>query len=62
MQMNPTGARKWEEITGNVSKQGNAIAIVLDNQVYSAPGVVRVLFLEDNLKFLETLQLKKLKI
>jgi len=39
MQMNPTGARKWEEITGNVSKQGNAIAIVLDNQVYSAPGV-----------------------
>lgn len=39
MQMNPVGARKWEEITGNVSKQGNAIAIVLDNQVYSAPGV-----------------------
>src|SRR5690606_14067625 len=41
MQMNGAGARKWEEITGAVSQQGNAIAIVLDNIVYSAPGVSR---------------------
>lgn len=41
MQMNGVGARKWEEITGAVSQQGNAIAIVLDNIVYSAPGVSR---------------------
>ena len=39
MQMNGNGARKWEQITGAVSQQGNAIAIVLDNVVYSAPGV-----------------------
>lgn len=41
MQMNGAGAKKWEEITGAVSQQGNAIAIVLDNIVYSAPGVSR---------------------
>ena len=41
MQMNGNGAKKWEEITGAVSQQGNAIAIVLDNIVYSAPGVSR---------------------
>ena len=41
MQMNAKGAKVWEEITGEVSKQGNAIAIVLDNIVYSAPGVSR---------------------
>ena len=39
MQMNGNGSRKWEQITGAVSQQGNAIAIVLDNIVYSAPGV-----------------------
>jgi SecD/SecF fusion protein len=39
MQMNANGARLWEKITGAVSQQGNAIAIVLDNTVYSAPGV-----------------------
>ncbi len=39
MQLNGNGARKWEQITGAVSQQGNAIAIVLDNIVYSAPGV-----------------------
>lgn len=39
MQMNGNGARRWEQITGSVSQQGNAIAIVLDNIVYSAPGV-----------------------
>lgn len=41
MQMNGQGAREWEKITGAVSQQGNAIAIVLDNVVYSAPGVSR---------------------
>ncbi|MFI0426091.1 MAG: protein translocase subunit SecDF [Flavobacterium sp.] len=39
MQMNANGSRLWEKITGAVSQQGNAIAIVLDNTVYSAPGV-----------------------
>ncbi|KIX22342.1 preprotein translocase subunit SecD [Flavobacterium sp. 316] len=41
MQMNGTGAKEWEKLTGKVSQQGNAIAIVLDNIVYSAPGVSR---------------------
>jgi SecD/SecF fusion protein len=39
MQMNGKGAKLWEKLTGDVSQQGNAIAIVLDNKVYSAPGV-----------------------
>ena len=39
MQMNGNGSKKWEQTTGAVSQQGNAIAIVLDNIVYSAPGV-----------------------
>ena len=39
MQMNSKGAQKWEEMTGKAyTTQGN-IAIVLDNVVYSAPGV-----------------------
>ncbi|OYQ35463.1 protein translocase subunit SecDF [Flavobacterium cyanobacteriorum] len=39
MQMNAKGAQVWEEMTGKAySTQGN-IAIVLDNVVYSAPGV-----------------------
>lgn len=41
MQMNGAGAQQWEKLTGTVSQQGNAIAIVLDNIVYSAPGVSR---------------------
>lgn len=41
MQMNGAGAQQWEKLTGKVSQQGNAIAIVLDNIVYSAPGVSR---------------------
>ena len=41
MQMDGKGAKQWEKITGDVSQQGNAIAIVLDNTVYSAPGVSR---------------------
>ncbi|WP_445455058.1 protein translocase subunit SecDF [Flavobacterium sp. HNIBRBA15423] len=39
MQMDGSGSREWEKLTGKVSQQGNAIAIVLDNIVYSAPGV-----------------------
>jgi SecD/SecF fusion protein len=38
MQMSPSGARKWKQVTGaNVGRQ---IAIVLDEQVYSAPNVM----------------------
>lgn len=37
MRMNPEGARKWARITAaNINKQ---VAIVLDDQVYSAPNV-----------------------
>lgn len=39
MQMNGTGARIWEEMTGNAFTTGGQIAIVLDEIVYSAPGV-----------------------
>ena len=39
MQMNGKGARKWEEMTGNAYKNKSNIAIVLDEIVYSAPGV-----------------------
>ena len=39
MQMNGKGARKWEEMTGNAYKEKSNIAIVLDEIVYSAPGV-----------------------
>ena len=39
MQMNAEGARKWEELTGRAYTQKSSIAIVLDNVVYSAPGV-----------------------
>lgn len=39
MQMNAKGAKIWEEMTGNAYTQGSQIAIVLDNVVYSAPGV-----------------------
>ncbi|MES2810889.1 MAG: protein translocase subunit SecDF [Bacteroidota bacterium] len=39
MQMNGKGAKIWEELTGRVYSQKNSIAIVLDNVVYSAPGV-----------------------
>ncbi|RVU90432.1 protein translocase subunit SecDF [Flavobacterium columnare] len=39
MQMNGKGAKIWEELTGRVFSQKNAIAIVLDDVVYSAPGV-----------------------
>jgi SecD/SecF fusion protein len=39
MQMDGRGAKIWEEMTGRASSQGSQIAIVLDNIVYSAPGV-----------------------
>ncbi|MEO9171629.1 MAG: protein translocase subunit SecD, partial [Mucilaginibacter sp.] len=45
MSMSSQGAQKWEEITAEAAPQsagtrGIAIAIVLDNNVYSAPGVM----------------------
>ncbi len=39
MQMNATGARIWEQMTGKAFNNGSQIAIVLDDIVYSAPGV-----------------------
>ncbi|WP_339650744.1 protein translocase subunit SecDF [uncultured Salegentibacter sp.] len=39
MQMDGRGAKVWEEMTGQASTQQSNIAIVLDNTVYSAPGV-----------------------
>ncbi|ALJ06143.1 preprotein translocase subunit SecD [Pseudalgibacter alginicilyticus] len=39
MQMNAKGAKLWEEMTGKAYNQQSQIAIVLDNIVYSAPGV-----------------------
>ena len=39
MQMNGKGAKIWEEMTGKAFAEGSEIAIVLDNVVYSAPGV-----------------------
>ncbi|MDG1682228.1 MAG: protein translocase subunit SecDF, partial [Flavobacteriaceae bacterium] len=39
MQMNAKGAKVWEKMTGNAFTQGSQIAIVLDETVYSAPGV-----------------------
>ena len=39
MQMDSRGARIWEKMTGKAFKEASNIAIVLDNIVYSAPGV-----------------------
>ncbi|HEY0047200.1 MAG TPA: protein translocase subunit SecDF [Flavobacterium sp.] len=39
MQMSGAGAREWEEITGKAYTDKGYIAIVLDDVVYSAPGV-----------------------
>lgn len=39
MQMNGQGAKIWEQMTGNAYENQSQIAIVLDNIVYSAPGV-----------------------
>ncbi|RZJ65095.1 MAG: protein translocase subunit SecDF [Flavobacterium sp.] len=39
MQMNGAGSREWEELTGKAFNEKGYIAIVLDDIVYSAPGV-----------------------
>ncbi|WP_106794097.1 protein translocase subunit SecDF [Aquimarina sp. Aq78] len=39
MQMDGKGAKKWEEMTGRAFSQSSQIAVVLDDIVYSAPGV-----------------------
>ena len=39
MQMNGRGAKIWEQMTGNAYSNQRQIAIVLDDIVYSAPGV-----------------------
>ena len=41
MQMNAQGARIWENLTDFAFRQNSNIAIVLDDIVYSAPGVTR---------------------
>ncbi|WP_340063506.1 protein translocase subunit SecDF [Ascidiimonas aurantiaca] len=41
MQMNGKGAKAWEELTGKAYNEQGNIAIVLDDIVYSAPGVSR---------------------
>ena len=39
MQMDSKGSRIWENMTGKAFKETSSIAIVLDDVVYSAPGV-----------------------
>lgn len=39
MEMNADGARQWRRITGQAAQNRDHIAIVLDDVVYSAPGV-----------------------
>ncbi|NKI33105.1 protein translocase subunit SecDF [Croceivirga thetidis] len=39
MTMNTKGARDWEKLTGDAFNNQTGIAIVLDNKVYTAPGV-----------------------
>ncbi|WP_290697073.1 protein translocase subunit SecDF [Lacinutrix sp.] len=41
MQMDAAGAKTWETMTERAYKEGSNIAIVLDNLVYSAPGISR---------------------
>ncbi|WP_452222832.1 protein translocase subunit SecDF [Lacinutrix chionoecetis] len=41
MQMDAAGSKTWEEMTERAFKEGSNIAIVLDNIVYSAPGISR---------------------
>ncbi len=38
--MNPEGAEIWAEMTGSAYERGSQIAIVIDDVVYSVPGVV----------------------
>ncbi|HUH51989.1 MAG TPA: protein translocase subunit SecDF [Flavobacterium sp.] len=39
MRMNSNGAKEWEKLTREVAAKKGAVAIVLDDQVYSAPNV-----------------------
>lgn len=39
MMMNTRGAKEWEKLTGDAYNNQTGIAIVLDNKVYTAPGV-----------------------
>jgi SecD/SecF fusion protein len=39
MTMNTSGAKQWEKLTGDAFNNQTGIAIVLDNKVYTAPGV-----------------------
>ena len=39
MAMNTRGAKEWEKLTGDAFNNQTGIAIVLDNKVYTAPGV-----------------------
>ena len=39
MQMNGVGAKIWEDMTEYAYNNQSQIAVVLDNVVYSAPGV-----------------------
>jgi len=39
MSMNTKGAKAWEKLTGDAYNNRTGIAIVLDNKVYTAPGV-----------------------
>lgn len=39
MTMNTKGAKEWEKLTGDAFTNQTGIAIVLDNKVYTAPGV-----------------------
>ncbi len=39
MSMNTRGAKEWEKLTGDAFNNQTGIAIVLDNKVYTAPGV-----------------------
>ncbi len=39
MTMNEKGATQWEELTGRAFQERSQIAMVIDNLVYSAPGV-----------------------
>ena len=39
MRMNSNGAKEWEKLTREVAARQGAVAIVLDDQVYSAPNV-----------------------
>ncbi|TYA84391.1 protein translocase subunit SecDF [Seonamhaeicola marinus] len=41
MQMNAKGAKIWEKMTGDAFNNRSQIAIVLDDVVYSAPGVTK---------------------